>query len=49
MLGSRLSRPAELDPKLARELATLGEEMPFPTVLGKTVCTDDFFEGAAKS
>lgn len=40
------SRPARLDKKLARELKALSTaEDPYDTIIGKTMCTYDFYEG----
>ena len=41
-----MSRKAKLDLGLAKNLVTTGrEEDEFRTVLGKTISTDDFYEG----
>ena len=40
-----MSRKAEVDQKLAQDLVQLGRELPFNVVSGKTVCTNDFYEG----
>ncbi len=45
ILGKRECRPAVLDAGLARELAAVGRDIGMPVEMGKTVCTDDFFEG----
>lgn len=46
MLGKLHSRPARLDKKLARELKALSTaEDPYDTMIGKTMCTYDFYEG----
>lgn len=47
MLGKLVQRPAILDKKLARELKSLSNtsEDPYDTVIGKTMCTNDFYEG----
>lgn len=44
-----VNRPAKLDRKLARELKALADptQDPYDTVLGKTMCTHDFYEGNA--
>lgn len=45
VLGKMISRPAKLDKKLARELKDLADPKdPFQTVVGKTMCTYDFYE-----
>lgn len=47
MLGKLHSRPARLDKKLTRELKALATaEDPYDTLIGKTMCTYDFYEGA---
>lgn len=46
VLGKLHSRPARLDKKLARELKALASnEDPYDTLIGKTMCTYDFYEG----
>ena len=45
MLGKIVSNEAELDLELADTLLNLGKELPFDVVTGKTVCTNDFYEG----
>lgn len=41
-----MHRPAKLDKKLTKELKALsGEEDPYDTIIGKTLCTNDFYEG----
>lgn len=46
VLGKVIHRPALLDKKLARELKALSDvEDPYETVIGKTMCTYDFYEG----
>lgn len=46
MLGSRKYCETNVDPVLAKELLSLPQ--PFPVVLGKTMGTDDFYEGQAR-
>lgn len=42
-------RPAKLDKRLARELKGLADaEDPYDTVTGKTMCTNDFYEGQGR-
>lgn len=42
-------RPAKLDKRLARELKSLADaEDPYDTVTGKTLCTNDFYEGQGR-
>lgn len=47
ILGKLVQRPAKLDKKLARELKGLADPTtdPYDTVIGKTMCTHDFYEG----
>jgi uridine phosphorylase len=46
VLGNLVTRPAELDRGLAQELKALSaREDPYKTVIGKTMCTNDFYEG----
>lgn len=47
ILGQIVHRPAKLDKRLARELKSLADptEDPYETVIGKTMCTHDFYEG----
>ena len=44
-----VARRAELDQTLAYDLVELGQPLPFKVVSGKTVCTDDFYEGKSKA
>ncbi|KAL5283743.1 UPP1.2 family protein [Megaselia abdita] len=49
ILGKTVHRPAKLDKKLARELKALsGDEDPYDTIIGKTLCTNDFYEGQGR-
>lgn len=47
VLGKVIHRPAKLDQKLARELMSLAdpEQDAYETITGKTMCTNDFYEG----
>ena len=45
ILGEVVARKAEVDQTLAKELVELGKDLPFKVVGGKTVCTNDFYEG----
>ena len=45
MLGKIVSNEAELDLDLAYTLLDMGKELPFDVVTGKTVATNDFYEG----
>ena len=40
--------PAKLDSQLQRELIELGQLRGVPVVSGKTMCTDDFYEGQGR-
>lgn len=49
VLGKMVRRPAKLDRQLARELKALTHrDDPYETVVGKTMCTYDFYEGQGR-
>jgi len=49
VLGKLVQRPAKLDKKLAQELKSLEDrDDPYDTVIGKTMCADDFYEGQGR-
>ncbi|XP_023242563.1 uridine phosphorylase 2-like isoform X2 [Centruroides sculpturatus] len=50
ILGKPVQRPAVLDKELAKELKSLSEEhLPhYKSVIGKTMCTYDFYEGQGR-
>lgn len=49
ILGKRVVRCTELDEELAQELLESSKEInEFNTVIGKTMCTMDFYEGQAR-
>ncbi|XP_031633001.1 uridine phosphorylase 1-like isoform X1 [Contarinia nasturtii] len=50
ILGKLVQRPAKLDKKLARELKSLCDPAndPYDTVIGKTMCANDFYEGQGR-
>jgi uridine phosphorylase len=49
VLGKKVRRPAELDPDLVDELLELHHpDDPWQTHSGKTMCTDDFYEGQGR-
>ncbi|XP_055851087.1 uridine phosphorylase 1-like isoform X1 [Episyrphus balteatus] len=49
ILGKVVHRPAKLDRKVARELKALASaDDPYDTVIGKTLCTNDFYEGQGR-
>ncbi|XP_031413969.1 uridine phosphorylase 2-like [Clupea harengus] len=49
ILGKVIIRSTELDADLAEELSQYASEMPeLPTVIGKTMCTSDFYEGQGR-
>lgn len=45
VLGKAVTRPAVLDSKVAEEIYECGKDCDFLTMLGGTLCTDDFYEG----
>lgn len=51
VLGKLIQRPTKLDKRLARELKNLADPSvdPYDTVIGKTMCADDFYEGEKNS
>jgi len=49
VLGKVVRRPAKLDKKLIKEMLALrSNEDPYDTVVGKTMCTTDFYEGQGR-
>jgi uridine phosphorylase len=50
VLGRKVKRPSKLDKKLCDELVTIANSMdePYSFHIGKTMCTDDFYEGILK-
>ncbi|XP_066599908.1 uridine phosphorylase 1-like isoform X2 [Prorops nasuta] len=49
VLGKLVKRPAKLNRQLVRELKVLAHrEDPYDTVVGKTMCTSDFYEGQGR-
>lgn len=49
VLGKTVVRSTELDVELAEELLQCGKELErFETVIGNTMCTQDFYEGMVK-
>ncbi|XP_045443129.1 uridine phosphorylase 1 isoform X1 [Pipistrellus kuhlii] len=49
VLGRRVVRSTELDARLVRELARCAAHLDeFPTVVGNTMCTLDFYEGQGR-
>ena len=49
VLGKCVAREAPVDQELAQELYACAKEAdPFKTVLGTTLCADDFYEGNRK-
>lgn len=45
-MGKVVNRPAKLDKRLSKELKSLAcPDDPYPTIIGKTMATDDFYEG----
>ena len=47
-MGKIVQNEAKLDADLAKELVSLGSNFDFKTRTGKTVCTNDFYEGQAR-
>jgi uridine phosphorylase len=48
VLGKEVFRPATFDIELCRQLFKVSEELGFPTVVGKTMTADDFYEGQGR-
>ncbi|XP_045154488.1 uridine phosphorylase 2 isoform X4 [Echinops telfairi] len=49
IMDSIVTRSTELDRDLAEELFTCSKDFPhFPTLIGHTMCTDDFYEGQGR-
>ncbi|XP_020279854.1 uridine phosphorylase 1 isoform X3 [Pseudomyrmex gracilis] len=49
VLGKPIRRPAKLDRQLARDLRALAHrDDPYDTVIGKTMCSNDFYEGQGR-
>jgi len=49
VLGKQIRRPAKLDRQLARDLKALAHrDDPYDTVIGKTMCSNDFYEGQGR-
>ncbi|XP_049497176.1 uridine phosphorylase 1 isoform X2 [Panthera uncia] len=49
VLGKRVVHRTHLDERLAQELMQCGADLrEFPTVLGNTMCTSDFYEGQGR-
>lgn len=49
ILGKIVHRPAVLDKRLVRELKSLASpDDPYDTIVGKTMCTADFYEGQGR-
>lgn len=49
ILGKIVHRPAVLDKRLVRELKSLASvDDPYDTIIGKTMCTSDFYEGQGR-
>jgi len=47
VLGKKVRRASKLDKSLCDELMSLSQSLdnPYSTHMGKTMCTDDFYEG----
>lgn len=49
VLGKRVVRSTSLDARLVQELLQCSSDLnEFPTVVGNTMCTLDFYEGERK-
>ncbi|TRY79304.1 hypothetical protein TCAL_06054 [Tigriopus californicus] len=48
ILGKIVQRPTQVDPMVIESLMKLGEKMKFTTVTGRTLCTNDFYEGQGR-
>lgn len=49
VLGKLVRRPAKLDRQLARDLKALAHhDDPYDTAIGKTMCSNDFYEGQGR-
>lgn len=49
ILGKTVYRPAKLDKQLVKELKALAQpDDGFPTIEGKTMCANDFYEGQGR-
>ncbi|XP_063704291.1 uridine phosphorylase 1 isoform X2 [Culicoides brevitarsis] len=49
VLGVNKQRPAVLDKRLVREIKSLADpEDPYDTIVGKTMCCNDFYEGQGR-
>ncbi|XP_067891390.1 uridine phosphorylase 2-like [Heterodontus francisci] len=49
VLGKVITRSTELDKELAQELLNYGSEITdYPTIIGNTMCTHDFYEGQGR-
>ena len=45
VLGKTVCSPTVLDKDLAEDLLRTQKDFTYDTVLGRTMCTDDFYEG----
>ena len=45
IFGERKSRPTKMDQGVAEAILSCQDDTSFKTVLGGTMCTDDFYEG----
>lgn len=48
VLGQVVHKPCHLDADVAKELLELGDKLDFQVVSGKTMCTNDFYEGQGR-
>ena len=45
IFGERKARPAIMNQEIAKTILSCQDDESFKTVLGGTLCTDDFYEG----
>ncbi|KRY39507.1 Uridine phosphorylase 1 [Trichinella spiralis] len=48
ILGKRVRKPTRLDSSLNNELLKIATELNYNAVIGKTLCSNDFYEGQAR-
>lgn len=48
ILGQRVKRPAIFDMNIAEELEIVANSLEYDSVIGKTMCCDDFYEGQGR-
>lgn len=45
VIGQRVKYPTICDLKLSNDIYNMRNSIEFPVIQGKTMCTDDFYEG----